>query len=879
MKRQLKGTLKSLGLVLVALLVGFLMLQGSKAQISMGGETVSTAAAAANTCYVTFDLNGGGSVNPTRKQVTVGGTYGSLPTPTRSGYKFLGWYTSKNGGSVVTSSSKVNAQMNHSIYAHWEALPPPTCKVSLNLNGGYGSDQYFGSFTRNQGSTYGGNLDRDPTPPSGKHFVGWYTSSSGGSRVYSSSTVPSQSSITLYAHYDYNTYTIYFSANGGSGSMGSKSCTYGSTYSLPSIGFSRSGYSFAGWSTSSGGSVQYGNCANVSNLTSTNGGSVTLYAQWTRLYCTVHLNLNGGNGTSQYFGDFSRGQGDSYGSNLDRDPAPPTGKHFVGWYTAVSGGSRVYSSSTVPYQSSITLYAHYDFNTYTVNFNANGGSGSMGSKTYTYGTTYALPSNGFSRTGYSFTGWSTSSGGSVQYANAANVSNLSSANGGSVTLYAQWKQLNCVVSFDVNGGNGQAYMGNKTLPQGSKFGSNLYSAPGAPNANMHFVGWFNSKSGGTQYTSDSTVPYSNSLTLYAHWDTNKYTIAFSPNASGVTGSMSSMTCQAGSAYNLTANSYALIGYTFAGWNTKSDGSGTSYANGAKIITLTTVNGATVTLYAQWNPAYCKITFDVNGGNGQANLSAQSVQQGKVIGSKLYSAPGAPQHKHFVGWFTAKSGGTQYTSSSTAPYSSTLTLYAHWEQDAYTIAFNNNATGVTGTMSPMTKCLVDSSYKLSGNTLSRKGYTFNGWNTKSDGSGKTYADGATVSNLTTTNGATVTLYAQWKVLYCNIKFDVNGGNGQANMPAQSVPQGATIGSKLYSAPGAPTHKHFVGWFDKQSGGTQCTSSSTAPYSSTLTLYAHWEQDAYTIVFNNNATGVTGTMNPMTKCLVDSSYKLTGNTLSR
>lgn len=73
------------------------------------------------TYTVTFNANGG-SVGTTSKTVTAGSTYGTLPTPTRSGYTFLGWYTAAEGGTQITSSTTVSLSANQTLYAHWDAL-------------------------------------------------------------------------------------------------------------------------------------------------------------------------------------------------------------------------------------------------------------------------------------------------------------------------------------------------------------------------------------------------------------------------------------------------------------------------------------------------------------------------------------------------------------------------------------------------------------------------------------------------------------------------------------------------------------------------------------------------------------------------------------
>ena len=87
---------------------------------------------AANTNYTyTITLNAnGGSVSTKSKGIPKGGTYGTLPVPKRSGYKFVGWYTKASGGTKINSSAKVTS--SHTIYAHWEKIPN---KISFAIKG------------------------------------------------------------------------------------------------------------------------------------------------------------------------------------------------------------------------------------------------------------------------------------------------------------------------------------------------------------------------------------------------------------------------------------------------------------------------------------------------------------------------------------------------------------------------------------------------------------------------------------------------------------------------------------------------------------------------------------------------------------------------
>lgn len=143
---------------------------------------------------VTFNANGG-SVGTSNKSVIYGSTYGTLPTPTRTGYTFEGWYISNSGGSQVTSSTIVNTSANHTLYARWTVK---NYTVTFNANGGSCS-------ASSKRVTYGSTYGTLPTPTwAGYTFAGWYTASSGGSLVTSSTAVNIIRNQTLYAHWTAN---------------------------------------------------------------------------------------------------------------------------------------------------------------------------------------------------------------------------------------------------------------------------------------------------------------------------------------------------------------------------------------------------------------------------------------------------------------------------------------------------------------------------------------------------------------------------------------------------------------------------------------------------------------------------------------------------
>lgn len=146
---------------------------------------------------------------------------------------------------------------------------------------------------------------------------------------------------------------------------------------------------------------------------------------------------------------------------------------------------------------------------YTVSYNANGGSGAPGNQTKWYGETLTLSGSTPSRTGYIFKGWATSSGGSVAYAAGANYT----ANSGA-TLYAVWQAVTYTVSYNANGGSGAP--GNQT----KTYGVNLTLSSTKPTrTNYNFKGWGTSANSTTvSYAPGATYSNNGAITLYAVWE-------------------------------------------------------------------------------------------------------------------------------------------------------------------------------------------------------------------------------------------------------------------------------------------------------------------------------------------------------------------------
>ena len=135
---------------------------------------------------LTYDANEG-SVSPASKSVQYKSNYGDLPTPTRTGYSFLGWYTSSSGGSKVSSTNTMGAS-NVTIYAHWT---PNIYTITLNKQSGSGGTstlylKYNTGWYSNSGATTSISSITKPSR-TGYTFNGYYTETSGGTQIINSS--------------------------------------------------------------------------------------------------------------------------------------------------------------------------------------------------------------------------------------------------------------------------------------------------------------------------------------------------------------------------------------------------------------------------------------------------------------------------------------------------------------------------------------------------------------------------------------------------------------------------------------------------------------------------------------------------------------------
>lgn len=704
---------------------------------------------------VTWNANGG-TVSPASTTKTHGSTLGTLPTPTRAStaeysYTFAGWFTAASGGTQISSTTTVTGNVTY--YAHWTATKR---SYTATFNGNGGSTPSPSSITKE----YNTALGTLPTcTRTGYTFLGWYTASSGGTKISTTTVVTKD--ITYYAQWSINSYTLTFNPNGGTVTPTSKDLEYNSAYgTLPTptrASDAQYTYTFAGWYTAATGGTQ------VTAATKMAAKDTTVYAHWTsntRSYTVSYQTTYGTlNRTSQSVAYNSKG---SCTLTMPDNTAEFT-YTFVGWYTAANGGGTKVGSEltleTPAIKGTVTYYAYVTRSTksYTHTFNANGG-GTVSPATITkaYNTALGtLPT--VSRTGYTFVGWfdTSAASGGTQATTATKVT-------GTKTWYARWSINSYTFTFDKNGGNtpSTTTITKKyntavgTLPTCTRNADNTYT--------YAFAGWFDTSasSGGTQLTT-STKVISNK-TWYARWTPTykNYTVTWDGN--GGTPSKSSSSFHYNDALG-TLPTATRTGYTFKGWSTSKTGT-------VNVNTTTKVT-ANVTYYAVWTINSYTWTFDANGGTGDTTKTLNYNATLSTLPTASRASTAANNYT-FAGWFdtNASTGGTQLTTSTKC--TSNKTWYARWTASTRQYKLTVTA-GTGGTVSGGGTYNYNASATLK--ATANSGYHFVKW---SDGNTNATRE------VTVTGDATYTAtFAQDPYLNLDktsLEFEASGGTQTINV---------------------------------------------------------------------------------------------------
>ena len=735
-----------------------------------------------STYTISFNANGGSGAPSgiTKKHFT----NATLPTatPSRTGYTFKGWGTSSSASyAAYQPGSTFYTNANTTLYAIWSAR---TYTISYNANGGSGGP---GSQTKTHGIKM--LISRVEPTRSGYTFLGWSTSPSASSASYQPGEwYYANADLTFYAVWKKNapaTYTVSYDANGGSGAPGSQTKTQDATLTLSSTKPTRSGYTFLGWATS----------ASATSATYQPGGSytanasVTLYAVWScnhastktvwdtgckwRKVCNnCGVTVSSGTTHGPYtYGDwvfYSGSQHSRYktcihGDYTTTEYASHNTSNRYEQYSAsqhkrysycadcnstigsVSYEGHTFTNSTSNGQVVSTCklcgYTKTSAQTYTISYNANGGSNVPASQTKVHGVTLTLSSTIPHRVNYEFLGWSTSSSATT----ATYTAGGSYTGNSSVILYAVWKYkpATYTVSYDANGG------GNTPASQTKTYNVTLTLTTLIPTRrNYSFVGWSKDRNAtSASYSAGGSYTDNADVTLYAVWQYNPETYTIRYDANGGTGAPARQTKTYGVSLTLSAVKPTRAGYEFLGWATSRNATTSEYAPGERYT-----DEAGVTLYAVWRyiPKTYEVKYDANGG-GNAPASQTKTEDVTLI---LTSTIPTRYGYTFRGWATTSTATTAtYQAGGSYTANESVTLYAIWKINTYTVSFDAN--GGSNAPNPQKKTH-GQNLILTVAIPTRPNHVFLGWAADSSATSIAYAPGATY-----TAEEDVTLYAVWQ----------------------------------------------------------------------------------------------------------------------
>ena len=791
------------------------------------------------------------------------------PNFNASGYAFAGWSLD---GKTAVEPIRVVGEEDVTYIALWEKLPDTSYRVE------YYVQQIDGSYILQhmvEDATFTGtvlteqqlrNMVVDGGKTADETYIVAGVTTAGNMTVKgiacTETAIDGSGKTVIKINYNRVQYKLTFDL-GYSGTQPIVKDVYcGAAFTVPQ-NLTRPGYEFAGWDQI------------IADVMPAN--DLTYTAIWTpndgTAYKVEHYQ-------EQLDGSYALVDTESLTGTTDQTVTPAT-KTYTG-FTAPA-----VKRATIKGDGTLVVQYQYTRNAYTITFDAAGGTVASASITAKYGEAITLPTP--VRTGYGFNGWFI--GGTAFNKATMGAENLTvtadwtaGAYGYTVNHYQQNVDGNGYTLVKTE--NGTASMDATVTP-----GLNSYegfTAQGSTttitikaDATQNVVNYYYTRNqynltwdlgmgsaAGQSYTSGKvyygaaiTAPvpvklgYSfnwnqtpvavmpaGDLAYTASWTANRYTVIFHGN-NGTTQEVTEMLTVEDV---LIANTFTYDGHNFAGW---SDGVNT-YAVGTKLSQLVTEGVTTLNLNAVWQEKSYTIHYE----NMEGAVNASDNPESFSASNNTFVLHDPVKTGYtFSGWYTDPALTQKVEGQLVLDAFHEWTFYAKWTANQYVVIFDS----CLGTEVPTDSMLM--TYDQAANLtllgeitmFTNPGYTFAGWATVRDGE-VVYADGALVTNMSTEQGAMITLYAVWEVNVFNITYDLGTG-ATANNSENPATYTIEDGDVKLEAPEAKEGYQFLGWYSGDTLVTEIVRGTQADFA----LTAKWAHGGtFTIAYTSAKSTSSG-----------------------